>query len=169
MPGSGAGGRWDLGRSAADRAAVYKWLDSPRRNGTLYPVTGRNGVNVGRTNDTAKNKQSIRRRMRSGKRPLTNLRARVTNWYIDTASGAETSTGNDIRVAISIEYPVGATPKPLFFYGASDIVVPNGGALDALELSGLVIPADAAFYVHYFARGWAGGAEGDTYLSVASQ
>ncbi len=123
-----------------------------------YPVSGRNGLQV--TAQSTNYIQSIRRVFNSGLANVSNVRIRLANWYISTSTGLEVKTGNDIRVAISIESPIGSAPRPLYVNGVADFIIPDGGTVDAVDLSGLVLPANTAFYVHYFARGWVAGAAG---------
>lgn len=135
-----------------------KAVVSGDRKVPLYPVSARNGLLVNTASgDYA---MSIRRSRKNGKVPVSNLRLRLCNWYVSNSTGAETANANDIKVACSIEYPVGAAPRPCYVNGVQDFIIPPGGTVDALEITGLTLPADAEFLVHLYARGWVAGAAG---------
>jgi GDSL-like Lipase/Acylhydrolase family len=123
---------------------------------SLYPAHTRGGLHVSAGSDIS---MSIRRKQRNGGMPLTSLRARLANWYI-TTSMVETAGSNDIRIAYSIEYPIGTVPRSFTLNGSAQFVVRAGDTVDALELSGLVLPANAQYYEHIFVEGWIAGAQG---------
>lgn len=116
---------------------------SPR---SIFPITARNGICYSTFNGA----QSIRRKMLNGSTAAQKLRVRLPNWYLD-GSMVEQPGANDITVAMSIEYPIGSTPRPFSLNsGATTMTVKAGSTLEAFELSGLLLPANATFYLHYF-------------------
>jgi len=116
----------------------------------LYPVGCRNGVLYDVSNGSTSYAQSIRRQILNGGIALKNIRIRLPNWYISTSTGAETLTGNRIKVNISIESPRNSIPRPLYFNGSRDIFVENGQTVEVFDRTGLVINANANFYLHIY-------------------
>lgn len=116
----------------------------------LYPVGCRNGVLYDVSNGSTSYAQSIRRQVLNGGVSLKNIRIRLPNWYVSTSTGAEALTGNRIKVNISIESPRNSTPRPFYANGSRDIFIENGQTVEVLDRTGLVINANANFYLHIY-------------------
>ena len=121
----------------------------PRRQ--LYPLSARNGALYAVTNGSTRYAQSIRRVLRNGKLPLTNIRVRLSNWYISTSTGLPVNTGNRIKVNISIASTTSSTPIPLYVNGSRDIFIENGQTVDAVDISGYVAPANTNLWLFIYA------------------
>ena len=105
----------------------------------LYPMGCHQGFNVGVTG-AGTYAQCVRRFHRNSAIALRNLRVRLCNWYIDTATGLVSTTNlSRIKVNISIEAPTGSTPRPFYVNGSRDIYINTGQTVEAIEPSGLIV------------------------------
>lgn len=99
---------------------------------------------------------------RNGRVALANLRMRFVNWYV-TGGGVETANSADLTVTASVEYPAGTFHQVKVANAASFTVSRLVDYVDT-DAVGIVIPANADYWVHT----WADAGSGNNYpISVA--
>lgn len=111
-----------------------------------YLLSARNGVMVTTTGNSS---QSIRRTYTNGAVAVKNLEMALANWHV-TPDGEQLPDNDELRLRVSIEYPIGSKPTHLKVDGSDSLVIPAGRTIVAKDLSGLIIPAGEKFYVHTF-------------------
>lgn len=86
---------------------------------------------------------------------LSDIRLAFAGWGIVTGGGAETSLPNGYTVTASIEYPIGATPRQIWFGGNPSITIVPGRTLVFSDPIAVGIAAGARYSIRTFVT-WTG-------------
>jgi len=106
-------------------------------------------------NATNKQSMSTTRHIKRGSSPT--MRLVYWNGYVNTANPTteETSRGSTATYKVSLEYPIGTTPR-LFTWASANQITANDGAIVMTDEMSFDVPDGAAYYLHCYQTATAG-------------